>query len=339
MTPIPQPTAAASHTAAPLSPGRSLWRTAFEPGQYSHHEYRITVASCQEANVVSSACGVEVGETQAFLLDLVHPDVSGCAHAPAVDLDVPAALTAPPGAQQAEVLWIQPERKGLGRIRIVARLRWWRAQRVLARSGLTHAPRWHELSQRARQRAFQAAEGYDDSVRHEVLRRLGEEFPGSLDELNALSTQLGLEARSGGKRDLHDPWPLRLQVPTDLIASTRNAHCYMEARLSWDTYQQVLVALVRAGVVERGYLRASQRRGQSFLRLPWVEKTPEELAKPKLTETQRRIQRLQRLLGKLQDRRRSWWFDLRWRLWGARRNAALIKAMQARAASGAEEPF
>ena len=49
-------------------------------------------------------------------------------------------------------------------------------------------------------------------------------------------------------------------------------HLYIEKPMTWEQYDGILTALVAAGVVESGYQKASQMRGGTHLRLPWVRK-------------------------------------------------------------------
>ena len=49
-------------------------------------------------------------------------------------------------------------------------------------------------------------------------------------------------------------------------------HIYIGQGLPWKQYLDLLHALVMAGLVEEGFVRASEERGYSTLRLPWVRK-------------------------------------------------------------------
>lgn len=55
-------------------------------------------------------------------------------------------------------------------------------------------------------------------------------------------------------------------------------HIYIGHGLRWEQYMNLLQALVQAGLVEEGFARASEARGYSTLRLPWIRKQ-ESLAK------------------------------------------------------------
>ncbi|WP_405056999.1 hypothetical protein OG474_30215 [Kribbella sp. NBC_01505] len=65
-----------------------------------------------------------------------------------------------------------------------------------------------------------------------------------------------------------------LDVPATLIPSTTpgHSHLYIDVKTDWPMALQVLEALADAGVVEPGYVRASEARRCTTLRLPWVRK-------------------------------------------------------------------
>lgn len=73
---------------------------------------------------------------------------------------------------------------------------------------------------------------------------------------------------------------LDIDHPAWVVPSTRpgHYHLYIDKRMSWLTYQQVIAALVVAGVVEDGYAHLSDERGATHLRLPWIRKAPAEPA-------------------------------------------------------------
>lgn len=85
---------------------------------------------------------------------------------------------------------------------------------------------------------------------------------------------------------LGDPWGGRpvpeadhallidLDVPAYLVPSSTpgNSHLYVDVRIPTGKYMELLNALANAGVIEHGYQKASQIRGASSLRLPWVKK-------------------------------------------------------------------
>lgn len=65
-----------------------------------------------------------------------------------------------------------------------------------------------------------------------------------------------------------------LDVPATLVPSTTpgHSHLYIDHPMTWRTYLDVLRALARAGIVEEGYVGASEARGYTAVRLPWIRK-------------------------------------------------------------------
>lgn len=49
-------------------------------------------------------------------------------------------------------------------------------------------------------------------------------------------------------------------------------HLYVDVAMTWRQYKRLLRALMRAGVIERGYYRASLSRKATFLRTPETKK-------------------------------------------------------------------
>jgi len=49
-------------------------------------------------------------------------------------------------------------------------------------------------------------------------------------------------------------------------------HLYLDRIVSWEKYSRVLDAMADAGLLERGYVDASKKRGHTAVRLPWVRK-------------------------------------------------------------------
>jgi hypothetical protein len=72
--------------------------------------------------------------------------------------------------------------------------------------------------------------------------------------------------------ELPDPWPVPLTAPAMLLPSTHNHHLYLGAQLTYERYVQLLRVLASEGLLESGYVSASESRGQTRLRLPWIRK-------------------------------------------------------------------
>lgn len=75
------------------------------------------------------------------------------------------------------------------------------------------------------------------------------------------------------KDDRHRP-VIDLDVPCSFVRSSTpgHGHLYIDAPMSWERYEALLIALVEAGLVEEGYVKAACVRGQTFVRPPWVRK-------------------------------------------------------------------
>lgn len=71
-----------------------------------------------------------------------------------------------------------------------------------------------------------------------------------------------------------------LDIPAQLIPSTTpgHFHLYIDHEMGKDAYFKLIAALVEAGLVEPGYLGASEARGYTAVRLPWVKKEPEPVS-------------------------------------------------------------
>ena len=71
---------------------------------------------------------------------------------------------------------------------------------------------------------------------------------------------------------------LDLDVPAYLVPSSTpgHSHLYVDVRIPESKYMKLLEALGNAGVIEDGYVVASQARGGTALRLPWVKKELDE---------------------------------------------------------------
>lgn len=73
--------------------------------------------------------------------------------------------------------------------------------------------------------------------------------------------------------DLHRPI-LDIDFPIHIEQSSTpgHFHLYMDKAMPWRDYRRLIVALERAGVIEKGYGRVSEARGYTSVRLPWVRK-------------------------------------------------------------------
>ena len=65
-----------------------------------------------------------------------------------------------------------------------------------------------------------------------------------------------------------------IDLPAKLIPSSTEGHfhLYVDHEIEDRKYWKLIHALVDAGLVEQGYLGASEQRGFTAVRLPWVKK-------------------------------------------------------------------
>lgn len=70
---------------------------------------------------------------------------------------------------------------------------------------------------------------------------------------------------------------LKLTAHNYVVSTSPNrAHLFIDVPMSWRHTVVLLTALRQAGIVEKGFLRWSIRRGSSFVRVPGVRKTAAE---------------------------------------------------------------
>lgn len=95
----------------------------------------------------------------------------------------------------------------------------------------------------------------------------------SLDEANIVTSRIQ------GTEDLHKIL-LDIDVPAYLIPSSTpgHSHLYIDVECDHDNYMDLLATLAACGVIEEGYNDASQERGFSALRLPWIKKEEPEIS-------------------------------------------------------------
>lgn len=73
--------------------------------------------------------------------------------------------------------------------------------------------------------------------------------------------------------EFHRP-VLDIDLPVKVVPSSTpgHSHVFIDAPMTWATYSRLLEALADAGLVERGYVSASQARGYTSVRLPHVKR-------------------------------------------------------------------
>lgn len=67
---------------------------------------------------------------------------------------------------------------------------------------------------------------------------------------------------------------LDIDVPITVIPSSTpgHSHLFIGVKTSWVAYSNLLEAMVECGILEPGYVSASEARGFTAVRLPWVSK-------------------------------------------------------------------
>ena len=76
----------------------------------------------------------------------------------------------------------------------------------------------------------------------------------------------------------HQP-VIDLDVSCYLVPSTTvgHQHLYIQKEVEEEAYFDLLDALAACGIISEGYAHFCRERGQSFARVPWVKKKPEDI--------------------------------------------------------------
>jgi hypothetical protein len=177
-------------------------------------------------------------------------------HLPALDIDGNVALTT------GRILWVDAPFASRSALR--------RLRKVLVRTGIS--PKVAPSRQHPQQVYAPDRDRTVDT--HSITRRMREERAGrtSYSELlyDTFHSPVAFPPVQGPL--MSNPYRIPLQVPALLIDSTNNHHLYLEHALSWKSYKALLKAMQKAGIIEQGFCKLSIKRGESFLRLPWVSK-------------------------------------------------------------------
>lgn len=80
-----------------------------------------------------------------------------------------------------------------------------------------------------------------------------------------------------GNADVHRP-VLDLDLPAWLTPSSTPGHYHLaiDKPMTWDQYRRLLRVMAEVGILEPGYVSASEQRGYTSARLPWVRKQTEQ---------------------------------------------------------------
>lgn len=92
-------------------------------------------------------------------------------------------------------------------------------------------------------------------------------------EVADLDTANIITSEVHGKPGRHKP-VLDIDLPVKLIPSTTEGHFHLmiDKEMDWEDYQRLLWVLADIGIVEEGYASASDERGYTAVRLPWISK-------------------------------------------------------------------
>lgn len=112
------------------------------------------------------------------------------------------------------------------------------------------------------------AEFGDGSDRPETV--LDVRRPDSIEKANVVTS---IDEGEFYGEPMHRP-VLDVDFPCKVIESSTpgHSHLFIDRPMSWATYSELIDALAKAGIIERGYANAVQARGLSAVRLPWVKK-------------------------------------------------------------------
>lgn len=110
------------------------------------------------------------------------------------------------------------------------------------------------------QRRYYIAPNLDADANYEGDEALTRKEVETLDESNLVGSKLK-------DSTLHAP-AIDIDLPCRLVESRKpgHFHLYIDKEMSWTQYTKILLALTDAGIIEEGYLDASLKRGQTFLR-------------------------------------------------------------------------
>lgn len=107
-------------------------------------------------------------------------------------------------------------------------------------------------------------------------------------EANVIGSQL--EQNDPRRAVLHAP-ALDVDFPCRVLPSSTwgHSHLYIDKAMTWREYKRFLKALVKVGIIEKGYYNAAMNSKQTMLRKPGVSKNPvpvDPLIKIRLQEMQ-----------------------------------------------------
>lgn len=103
-----------------------------------------------------------------------------------------------------------------------------------------------------------------------------EQVKNPMEECSLADANLVTSEIAGGMHSIM----LDIDMEAELVPSTTpgHHHLYINKKLTWEKYKNLLTALADAGIISEGYKQASFAKGCTALRMPWVEKAPEDMS-------------------------------------------------------------
>ena len=94
-------------------------------------------------------------------------------------------------------------------------------------------------------------------------------------DLDKAHVTTSMVAGSGvGDRGVMHKVVLDIDMPAVLLESSTpgHHHLYIDHEMTWENYKRLLNVMAEVGLLEPGYVGASETRKHTALRLPWVRK-------------------------------------------------------------------
>lgn len=116
-----------------------------------------------------------------------------------------------------------------------------------------------------------------EGIEHEVPKGSRKRVE-TLVEANVVTSLIkGTDVPHDKYSGMHNP-VIDIDVPVHLVPSTTpgHGHLYFEHAMPWADLKKLLEVMVEVGLVEPGYLGASDFRGHTCVRLPGLKKGPEK---------------------------------------------------------------
>jgi len=95
-------------------------------------------------------------------------------------------------------------------------------------------------------------------------------IPDTVQELGSANLVSSVSFEDSNK---HKP-ALDIDIPMHVFPSSTKGcnHLYFDVDMTWDQYVKLLDVMEEVGILQAGFVKASKKRGATYLRLPWVKK-------------------------------------------------------------------